>query len=158
MSKVSAYVKLLRVPGMGALGIVSVIGAISVGMYDLYNLTFVFLIGSFACVFGFLINDYADIELDRFVDDLQKKPLVSGEVSKKSALILAFFLAFSTFFIGLLWYNQTLDYYKFMALICIILAGFIGTLYSVYGKNVVGSDFLFVISVSLIFLFGKGKS
>lgn len=73
MNKVSAYAKLLRVPGMGALGIVSVIGAISVGMYDLYNLTIVFLIGSFASVFGFLINDYVDIKLDRFVDDLQKK-------------------------------------------------------------------------------------
>lgn len=155
MSTLSAYAKLLRVPGIGALGIVSVIGALTVGMYDIYNLSLVFLIGAFASVFGFLINDYVDIELDKLVDDLQKKPLVSGEVSRKSALILAFFLAFSTFFlIGLLWYGQTLDYYKFMALMCIILAGFMGTFYDVYGKNVVGSDFFVAISVSLIFLFG----
>ncbi len=53
MSKFSAYAKLLRVPGMGALGIVPVIGAVSVGTYDLYNLTIVFLIGTFASVFGY---------------------------------------------------------------------------------------------------------
>jgi 4-hydroxybenzoate polyprenyltransferase len=155
MSKVSAYAKLLRLPGIGALGIVPVIGALTVGMYDLYNLTLVFIIGAFASVFGFLINDFVDIELDRYVDVLKKKPLVSGEVSRKAALIIAFYLAFTTFFfIGLLWYNQSLNSYKFMALICIILAGFLGTLYDVYGKKIVGSDFFVAISVSLIFLFG----
>jgi len=155
MKKISAYAKLLRFPGIGALGIVPVIAALTVGIYDVYDLTIVFIIGALASVFGFLINDYVDIELDTLVDDLQKKPLVSGEVSKKNALILAFYLAFSTFFfIAVLWYNQTIDYYKFMALICIILAGFLGTFYDVFGKNFVGSDFLVAISVSLIFLFG----
>jgi 4-hydroxybenzoate polyprenyltransferase len=155
MKMVSAYARLLRVPGIGALGIVPVIAALTVGIYDLYNLTLIFIIGAFASIFGFLINDYIDIELDRYVDDLQKKPLVSGEVSKKNALIIAFFLAFSTFFfIALLWYNQSIDYYKFIGLICIILAGFLGTFYDIFGKNIVGSDFLVAISVSLIFIFG----
>jgi len=155
MKIVSAYARLLRVPGIGALGIVPVIAALTVGIYDLYNLTLIFIIGAFASIFGFLINDYIDIELDRYVYDLQKKPLVSGEVSKKNALIISFFLAFSTFFfIALLWYNQLLDYYKFIGLICIILAGFLGTFYDIFGKNIVGSDFLVAISVSLIFIFG----
>jgi 4-hydroxybenzoate polyprenyltransferase len=155
MSKVSAYAKLLRVPGIGALGIIPVIAALTMGIYDIYPLSLIFIIGAFASIFGFLINDYVDIELDGFVDELRKKPLVSGEVSKKNALIIAFYLAFITFFfIALLWYNQTIDYYKFIALICIILAGILGTFYDVYGKQVVGSDFFVAISVSLIFLFG----
>jgi 4-hydroxybenzoate polyprenyltransferase len=155
MKKVSAYAKLLRVPGIGALGIVPVIGALTVGMYDLYTLTIVFIIGAVASIFGFLINDYVDIELDRYVDDLQKKPLVSGEVSKKNALMIAFILSFTAFFfIGLLWYNQHIDYYKFTGLTCIISAGILGTFYDVFGKNIVGSDFFVAISVALIFLFG----
>jgi 4-hydroxybenzoate polyprenyltransferase len=155
MKMVSAYARLLRIPGIGALSIVPVIAALTVGIYDLYNLTLIFIIGAFASIFGFLINDYIDIELDRYVDDLQKNPLVSGEVSKKNALIIAFFLAFSTFFfLALLWYNQSIDYYKFIGLICIILAGFLGTFYDIFGKNIVGSDFLVAISVSLIFIFG----
>jgi len=155
MRKVAAYAKLLRVPAIGALGIIPVIAALAMGISDIYPLSLVFIIGAFASIFGFLINDYVDIELDGFVDELKKKPLVSGEVSKKNALIIAFYLAFTTFFfIGLLWYNQPLDYYKFIALICIILAGILGTFYDVYGKQVVGSDFFVAISVSFIFLFG----
>jgi 4-hydroxybenzoate polyprenyltransferase len=155
MKKVSAYAKLLRVPGIGALGIVPVIAALTVGMYDLYILTVVFIIGAFASVFGFLINDYVDVELDRYVDELRKKPLVSGEVPKKNALMIAFLLAFTSFFfMGLIWYNQSFDYYKFLGLICLILAGILGTFYDVFGKNIVGSDFLVAISVALIFLFG----
>jgi len=155
MRKVAAYAKLLRFPGIGALGIIPVIAALAMGISDIYPLSLVFIIGAFASIFGFLINDYVDIELDGFVDELKKKPLVSGEVSKKNALIIAFYLAFTTFFfIGLLWYNQPLDYYKFIALICIILAGILGTFYDVYGKQVVGSDFFVANSVSFIFLFG----
>jgi 4-hydroxybenzoate polyprenyltransferase len=77
MKMVSAYARLLRIPGIGALSIVPVIAALTVGIYDLYNLTLIFIIGAFASIFGFLINDYIDIELDRYVDDLQKNPLVS---------------------------------------------------------------------------------
>jgi len=155
MKKVSAYARLLRVPGIGALGIVPVIGALTVGMYDVPTLIIVFIIGAFASIFGFLVNDLVDIELDRHVDELQKKPLVSGDVSKNAALIIAFFLAFAAFFfISVLWYGTTINYNKFIGFICIILAGILGTTYDVYGKKIVGSDFLVAISVSLIFLFG----
>jgi 4-hydroxybenzoate polyprenyltransferase len=155
MSKISAYAKLLRFPGIGALGIVPVIGALTVGMYDIPTLSIVFIIGAFASIFGFLVNDLVDIELDRHVDELQKKPLVSGEVSTKAALMIAFLLAFlSFFFITVLWYGKTIDYNKLIGFICIILAGILGTTYDVYGKKIAGSDFLVAISVSLIFLFG----
>jgi len=155
MSKIAAYAKLLRLPGIGALGIIPVIAALVMNVSDIYSLCILFIIGAFSSVFGFLINDYVDIELDGFVDELKKKPLVSGEVSKKNALLIAFYLSFSTFlFIALLWYNQSINLYKFSALICIILAGILGTLYDVYGKQIVGSDFFVAISVAFIFLFG----
>jgi len=154
-SKVSAYARLLRVPGIGALGVVPVIGALIVGVTDIPTLTIVFIIGALASIFGFLVNDYVDIELDKLVDDLQKKPLVSGEISRKAALMTAFVLVFSSFFfIALLWYNQPITFYRFMAFICILLAGFLGTTYDMYGKKIVGSDFLVAISVAFIFLFG----
>jgi 4-hydroxybenzoate polyprenyltransferase len=155
MSKIAAYAKLLRLPGIGALGIVPVIAALTMGITDIYPLSLIFIIGAFASVFGFLINDFVDIELDGLVDELKKKPLVSGEVSKKNALLIAFYLAFVTFFfIALLWYKQPIDSFKLSALSCIILAGIFGTFYDVYGKRVVGSDFFVAISVGLIFLFG----
>ena len=84
MNKVSAYARLLRIPGIGALGVVPVIGALTVGVYDLYDLSLVFIIGAISGIFGFLINDYADVELDNLVDELHKKPLVSGGWSERA--------------------------------------------------------------------------
>ena len=155
MNKIAAYAKLLRLPGIGALGIPTVIGALTVGVTDLYNLILVFIIGAIACVYGFVLNDYADIELDQLVDVLHKKPLVSGEVSKKGALITTIFLMLLAFlFISILWYGLTIDIYKFMAIMCIIIAGFLGSIYDLYGKRIIGSDFLVALSVAFIFLFG----
>lgn len=155
MNKIAAYAKLLRLPGIGALGIPTVIGALTVGVTDLYNLILVFIIGAIACVYGFVLNDYADIKLDELVDELHKKPLVSGEVSKKTALMISILLMLLAFlFVSILWYGQTIDLYKFMALMCIIIAGVLGSVYDLYGKRIIGSDFLVALSVAFVFLFG----
>ncbi len=155
MKKIAAYAKLLRLPGIGALGTTALIGALTVGVYDLFDLCIVFLIGSFSAVFGFLLNDYADVELDNLVDDLKKKPLVSGDVSKRSALMIAILLILLTFFlISILYFEKPIDTYKLIAIICVILAGILGSVYDLYGKKIVGSDFLVSISMSLVFLFG----
>ena len=155
MKKVAAYAKLLRLPGIGALGIPTVIAALTVGVVDPVDLGLVFLIGAIACIFGFILNDYADVELDGLVDDLKEKPMVSGAISKKSALMISIFLALLSFvLIIVLWYGKTIDYYKFLALLCIFSAGILGTIYDLYGKHIIGSDFLVALSVALVFLFG----
>jgi 4-hydroxybenzoate polyprenyltransferase len=155
MKKIAAYAKLLRLPGIGALGTTTLIGALTIGVTNLFDLSLVFLVGSFSAVFGFLLNDYADVELDNLVDDLKKKPLVSGDVSKKSALMIAILLILSTFlFISILYHGKTIDNHKVIAILCIILAGILGSVYDLYGKKIVGSDFLVSISMSFVFLFG----
>jgi 4-hydroxybenzoate polyprenyltransferase len=155
MSKLTAYTRLLRIPGLGGLGIPAVIGALTVGVQDLVALTILFIIGSLAAIYGFILNDYADVELDRLAKELKGKPLVDGTISLKTAVYVCFMcvmLAF--FFLFLLWYGKTLDQYKFVALISIILAGVLGSTYDMYGKTFVGSDVLVAISMSFIFLMG----
>ncbi len=155
MSKVTAYARLLRIPGIGALALPPVIGALTVGMFDTYNLILLFAIGAFSSVYGFILNDYADVELDKLIKALHGKPLVSGEISRKIALIISILLIFLTFiFIFILWFGKTFDNYKIMALICIILAGILGSIYNLYGKKIPGSDFFVAISMALVFLFG----
>ena len=155
MKKIAAYAKLLRLPGIGALGTTTLIGALTVGVYDLFSLCIVFLVGSFSAVFGFLLNDYADVELDNLVDDLKKKPLVSGEVTKKTALLIAILLMLLTFLlISILYFGKSIDTYKFFAIMCILAAGVLGSIYDLYGKRIIGSDFLVSISMSFVFLFG----
>jgi len=158
MSKLTAYARLLRIPGLGGLGIPAVIGALTVGVQDLVALTILFIIGSLAAIYGFILNDYADVELDRLAKELKGKPLVDGTIGLKTAVYVCFMcvmLAF--FFLFLLWYGKPLDQYKFVALISIILAGVLGSTYDMYGKRFVGSDFLVAISMSFIFLVGAAS-
>jgi len=155
MNKIIAYAKLLRVPGIGGLATPPIIAALTVGVNDLYSLFFLFVIGAFAGIYGFILNDYADVELDRLVKDLHGKPLVSGDISRKNAVAICVFLILLSFlFIFTLWRGKTIDEYKFAAAVSIFLAGILGSIYDLYGKKIFGSDFLVAISMGLVFLFG----
>jgi len=155
MNKIVAYARLLRIPGLGALALPTVIGALTVGMTDLYNLVILFLIGAVSAMYGFILNDYADIELDRLIPELKGKPLVDGTIQPRTAVFICFFLVlFAFFFLLLLWRGQNLDNYKFLAITCIFLAGILGSIYDLHGKKFPGSDFFVAISMSLLFLLG----
>ena len=158
MSKLTAYTRLLRIPGLGGLGIPAVIGALTVGVHDFVALTILFIIGSLSAIYGFILNDYADVELDRLSPDLKGKPLVDGTISLKTAVFICFLCVMLAFlFLFILWYGEPLDQYKFVALISIILAGVLGSTYDMYGKRFAGSDFLVAISMSFIFLIGAAS-
>ncbi len=155
MNKLNAYAKLLRLPGLGGLAIPPVFGAISVGVYDFYKLAILFLIGCFSAIFGFVLNDYADVELDRLVKELHGKPLVSGIIKRRDAVAISILcVLFSFFFAFLLLKGEMLNELKFAAITSLFLAGILGTVYDLYGKKIAGSDFLVALSMSLIFLFG----
>ena len=55
---------------------------------------------------GCVINDYADREIDKRVERTQNRPIASGEVSPKNALLLFFVLVLSAF--GLVLLTNTL--------------------------------------------------
>ena len=155
MKKILAYARLLRIPGLGGLAIPPVIGAKSVGHYVIDDLALLFVIGAIAALYGFILNDYADVEIDRLSEELRGRPLVSGEISKKTALMICvFFILISFLIIFILWYGETLDFLKLGAISSIFLAGILGSIYNFYGKKIVGADFLVSISMAFVFLFG----
>lgn len=72
------------------------------GMPD-FKVLIIFIIGVVimrAC--GCIINDYADRDLDSFVERTKSRPLASGEISTKEALILFVILGLSAFGLVLL--------------------------------------------------------
>jgi len=120
MNKIIAYGKLLRIPGLGGLATPAVFGAISVGVLDFYSLLILFVIGAFAVIYGFVLNDFVDVELDKLVKELHGKPLVGGDIPRKNAITISVFCIFFAFlFIFILWYGKIFDGYKFVALLCI---------------------------------------
>ena len=50
------------------------------------DLVLLFVAGACLHIFGFVLNEWADIEVDRASEDLKDKPLVSGAVSPRAAL------------------------------------------------------------------------
>ena len=150
---ISEYARLLRLPGLGGLSIATVFGAISVGILDLQNLAILFLIGAFSAIYGFVLNDYADVEIDKLSKELSNRPLVKGTISKKTALIiciLCFIGVFITIF--MFFYKDQPSFY--FGLLCISLSAVFGTVYNLYGKKIIASDFLLALSEALLVLFG----
>ena len=149
------YIKFLRLPGLGGLAIPPVFGAISVGVYDMNVLSILFLVGALSAIYGFALNDYADVELDGLVKELKNKPLVKGAISRKNAVAVCLFtMIFSFFFAFLLWHGKELDDFKFAAVLSLVLAAVLGSIYDLYGKKIPGSDFFVAISMSFVFLYG----
>ena len=98
------YMRLMRVPGIGALGLPPVIGAITVNNLSILTIIPLFMIGIFFCIFGFILNDYIDLDLDRHSKYLSRRPLVNGTISKRNSIIImliCFFLGWLTIFIFL---------------------------------------------------------
>jgi 4-hydroxybenzoate polyprenyltransferase len=147
------YMHLLRIPGLIGLAITPVAGALSVGNTSLTMLVALFFIGAISKIYGFVMNDYFDVEVDRLSPDLSQRALVKGTVTKKQALIIIV----SCFFIGYIaifafFYQH--GYFFFVALLCVIIADVLSFVYNKYGKRFIGSDFLIALAESFFFLFG----
>lgn len=155
MGKIADYLILLRFPGLGGLAIPPVIAAMTVGAFDIFSLVLLFLLGAYSSIFGFVLNDFIDIEIDKKSKDLKDRPLVSGAISKQAALWICFasiILTFVTFFI--LFYGEVITFFRFLSIVCILIAWILGSIYDVYGKKILGSDVLVALSISFIFLIG----
>ncbi len=152
---ISDYARLLRLPGLGGLATPAIFGAISADVTELSLLAILFLIGVFSVIYGFVLNDYADVEIDKLTSELYDRPLVKGTISRKTALFICFLCVLGAYLtIILLYYNREITNFRILAVICISVAGILGCIYNLYGKKIVGSDFLVAISNGLMVLFG----
>lgn len=151
------YARLLRLPGLGGLSLAPVFGAISL-METGVNIEFrdfalIFLIGLFSAIYSFVSNDYIDVEVDKLSKEPEKRPLVTGSISKQIALLISIICVVGVFIIAFtFYYRNHISFY--FGLLCIILAAFFGTIYNVYGKKIVSSAFLAALSDAFLVLVG----
>ncbi len=97
---------------------------------DLLTLALLFITGCLFHVFGFVLNEWADLDVDRASRDLTDKPLVAGVISAREALAIAVVAAIASF-IPLAFVTQ--DPWAFILLGLAIVAG---AVYDLYGKRV----------------------
>jgi 4-hydroxybenzoate polyprenyltransferase len=135
-------------PVFGALSLVQI--NVHVNLLPLFLLL---LIGVFKTIHGSVMNDLFDIEVDKISRDPSRRPLVSGDISRYTAIVIVVLTIIFTFaiFFGYFYRDQPSFYYAF---ICIIIAAIVGNIYNKYGKRFIGSDFLVGFSEGIFVLIG----
>jgi len=151
------YARLLRVSGLGAFSIGPIFGAISlidvgvkINFIDIAVLLFITVVSN---IYGFVLNDYADIEVDRLSKEPVKRPLVTGVISKKIAIficVLSIAIVYISTFIY--FYRNHLSF--FIGIFYLTFALILVYIYNMYGKKIIGSDSLIAISGAIAILFG----
>ena len=147
------YGKLARIHSAVLSGLAPVLGALSVGYLELDVISILFLVGFCTHIFGFVFNEYMDIDIDKRSKLLKDKPLVKGTISKSAALLFAY----SAIILGylLLGYLMMLQHaIAWFALIFYTIAWSSIGIYDLTSKYARGSDVFLALWTGSLCLFG----
>jgi len=151
------YARLIRLTGLGGLSLAPIFGAISLVetgvVLDLKIILILLLLGIFKSIFGFVQNDYADIELDKLSEETKTRPLVTGMISKRAAIVICIICFVATFItvFAFFYRNHTAFYF---GVLCILLSAIFGSIYNYWGKKFIASAFIAALADALYVLVG----
>jgi len=149
------YLKLARSYNAVLTGISPVMGAISMGQFNLLLLLLLFLVGFFGHTYGFILNDIMDYKIDKTSKVMSKRPLISGTISVKRAWSLAIISLVGSFLIAF-YIGYRFQCY-FPIVILIISAMFI-TVYDLVSKRFPFMDIFVVLGIFFLILYGAISS
>lgn len=150
------YSKLSRSFNMALTGSAPLIGAIAMGEVEFLRLFLLFLLGCFAHIFGFVMNDYIDFKHDKISNELSERPLVSGKISRENAFLFFMFALFLLIGVGILLLvsqNRKVEY-LLISLFVLFLAILSAIIYNFISKKFLGMDVFVSLSILFIVLFG----
>jgi 4-hydroxybenzoate polyprenyltransferase len=156
-NKIKAYLRLIRIHTIIATGLTPSLGAFATYSVlkdklipdDIIQIFIpLFLVGIIIHIFGEILNDYMDYDIDKANIELSEKPLVSGDVSKRSALI-GLILCF-VFLIIVIIFSK----FSILCLILFIIGATTGIIYQLISKKWLHSAVLLALYVFFIILFG----
>lgn len=150
VERVREYAKLTRSFNMALTGMAPVFGALSMLEFDALRLFVLFILGCSAHVYGFVLNDYIDVRIDKHSKELIERPLVRGSISPKNAFALAISGLIIMIILGIY-----LTFPRILPVVILILAAASATVYNLISKKAVGMDFFVGGAVALLTLFGS---
>ncbi|KYK25883.1 hypothetical protein AYK20_04320 [Thermoplasmatales archaeon SG8-52-1] len=150
INTICEYLRLFRLHTGAATASAPLIGGLIMGQRDISSLIVLFLIGIFYHVFGFVLNEYIDVNVDKKSIDLKDKPLVSGSISKKQALYIVIISIICSYLLIFIFFRSiyTVSFFS--------LSLIFGVIYDLYGKKILGLDF--VLAGGFFFLCLTGAS
>ena len=143
------YLELCRIQYAG-FGILCVIGAMTVVGEELTWMQFLplFAVHVLTIAWSFAHNDYCDYEIDRHGEDLSRRVIVRGDISRRSALIFAMVIFATSLFITVIAWPGLLPAGL------LIMIGALVVLYNRVSKRFVGTDALFATAGMLFVVLG----
>ena len=128
-NRILEHLRLFRFQTAAATASAPLIGGLIMNQRDPFPLFILFLIGVLYHIFGFVLNEYADIEADKKSADLKEKPLVSGSIIKEQALFIV--VLSCTFSCALIIFTSQSPF----PILFFISALLLGGTYDIYGKK-----------------------
>lgn len=152
LNTIGEYARLARIHSAVLTGLTPFFGALAVDPnISWFTLLLIFIMGLFVHVFGFVLNEYFDLEIDRKSKDLSTKPLVSGKITPGSALAFCWGAVAISY---LLLFVLIFDDFNLWPLIFLTLTFITFYAYDKYGKTILGADLLLAGYVGLLCLAG----
>jgi 4-hydroxybenzoate polyprenyltransferase len=142
------YLSLFRIQTAATTATAPLLGGLVMGQRDVIHLAVLIVIGLLYHIFGFVLNEYADIEVDRKSIDLKEKPLVSGSITKNQALFIVIVSIICSYALIVYFYRSIYPISFFS------LALILGGLYDLYGKKLAGMDFVLAGGFFFVCLMG----
>lgn len=153
------YLKLARSFNAVLTGISPVMGAISMGQYNILILFVLFLIGFFGHSFGFVFNDLIDYSIDKSSSEISDRPLISGTISTKYAWLFAIFcIGFAFVIAGIVavnpyqWFGVVSN--NFLPLMILAVSACFIILYDLISKKFPMMDILVALGIFFFVLYG----
>lgn len=154
-NSIREYAKLLRLYALPVISIIPIIGLLTLMDWHMISpghILALLLIGMFTHIFGHVLNEYMDIEIDRQSVELSKKPLVSGAIPKLHALAISVLALNGAIFTCWFFFHDILV--MSLLMVALLCAG----LYNLLHKKVPGSDIFIASAVLFSYLFGASTS
>jgi len=149
LARLKAYGTLARIE-LAGFSFVAVIGGFTAAgtALPLRDVLGLFVANVILVIFGFVHNDYMDVEIDRLSREEIERPLVDGAVSRRAAGVLSLVcMLVNPIFVGLVFQDWAAGG---VLLLAQVLAG----LYNIYSKKFPGADIFYAVSAGLLCLSG----
>ncbi len=129
---------------------VAVIGAMTVcgKTIPLSDTLMLFVFNVLLVIFGFIHNDYEDLDIDKRLPELSNRPLVNGSVSRRQARYWSISLFILALLLAHLYFRDTRTSVLFFS------ALFLAAVYNKLSKRILGADIFYGLSSGALFLFG----
>jgi len=145
---VKEYAKLSSAHFALLTAMIPVSGVLVMGETSFSHLLIVFIIGLLAHIYGFAFNHYNDIKIDSLTSKLKERPLPSGTIPKKNALIYILTILILGFLI-------TFYFFEIKIFIFYTLGIILATIYNLFSKKIGGMDFILATAVTMSAVFGS---